>query len=164
MPRCPSAPSRNTIDERCLCLLVFLLKDNAASSVPPAAVAWRGCWSRPKQGGGRWPRKRSRRPTKMQTAKKPPKKKPAKKKPRLTRVTGSDRAVPPKLADTDRQIQRLWRNVSAQCISITSSIDTTPSEMIPHEMRERWLRELRKTSVAVALLVERLAGGPTADA
>jgi hypothetical protein len=105
-------------------------------------------------------RKPSRRPTKKPTVKK----RPAKKKPRLTRVTGGDPAVPRKLADTDRQIQRLWRNVSAQCISITSSIDTTPSEMIPHEMRERWLRELRKTSVAVALLVERLAGGPMADA
>jgi hypothetical protein len=109
-------------------------------------------------------RKRSRRPTKMQTAKKkPPKKKPAK-KPRLTRVTGGDAAVPRKLADTDRQIQRLWRNVSAQCISITSSVDTTPSEMIPHEMRERWLRELRKTAVALALLGGRLAGGSTAEA
>jgi len=36
--------------------------------------------------------------------------------------------------------------------------------MIPHEMRERWLRELRKTAVALALLVERLAGGATAEA
>src|SRR5260370_36476756 len=82
----------------------------------------------------------------------------------MTRVTGGDRAVPRKLADTDGQIQRLWHNISKQCISITSSIDTTPSEMIPHEMRERWLRELRKTGVALALLVERLAAGPTADA
>ena len=105
-------------------------------------------------------RKKSRRPSKKQTVKK----RSAMKKPRLTRVTGSDRAVPRKLADTDGQIQRLWHNISAQCISITSSIDTTPSEMIPHEMRERWLRELRKTGVALALLVERLAGGPTADA
>ena len=109
-------------------------------------------------------RKKSRRPTKKQTVKKkPPKRKPAK-KPRWTRVTGGDRAVPPKLADTDGQIQRLWHNISTQCVSIASSFDTTPSEMIPHEMRERWLRELRKTAVALALLVERLAGGPTAEA
>jgi len=105
-------------------------------------------------------RKKSRRPPKKQTVKK----RPAKKKPGLTRVTGGVRAVPRKLADTDGQIQRLWHNVSAQCISIASSIDTTPPEIIPHEMRERWLRELRKTGVALALLVERLAGGPTAEA
>ena len=105
-------------------------------------------------------RKKSPRPTKKQTEKK----KAAKKKPRLTRVIGGDRAVPPKLADTDGQIQRLWHNVPPQCISIASSIDTTPPEMIPHELRERWLRELRKTAVALALLVERLAGGPTAEA
>ena len=92
-------------------------------------------------------RKKFRRPTKKQTVKKkPPKRKPAK-KPRWTRVTGGDRAVPPKLADTDGQIQRLWHNISTQCVSIASSIDTTPPEMIPHEMRERWLRELRKTAV-----------------
>ena len=105
-------------------------------------------------------RKKSRRPTKKPTVKE----KPAKKKPRLTRVTGGDRAVPRKLADTNGQIQRLWHNISEQCISITSSIDTTPSEMIPHEMRERWLRELRKTAVALDLLIERLAGGATAEA
>ena len=109
-------------------------------------------------------RKKSRRPPKKQTVKKkPPKRKPAE-KPRWTRVTGGDRAVPRKLADTDGQIQRLWRNVSEQCISIASSIDTTPPEIIPHEMRERWLREVSKTGVALALLVERLAGGPTAEA
>jgi hypothetical protein len=106
-------------------------------------------------------RKKSRRPRKKpQTVKK----RPAKKKPRLTRVTGDDRAVPRKLADTDGQIQRLRHNISAQCVSIISSIDTTPPEMIPHELRERWLRELRKTGIALALLVERLAGGPTAEA
>ncbi len=74
------------------------------------------------------------------------------------------RALPRKLADTDRQIEKLRFNVSKQCVSIASSIDTTPPEMIPHEMRERWLRELRKTAVALGLLVERLAGGPTAEA
>jgi hypothetical protein len=105
-------------------------------------------------------RKKSRRPTKKPTVKK----RPAKRKPRLTRVAGGDRAVPRKLADTDAQIQRLWHNVPPQCVSITSSIDTIPPETIPGEMRERWLRELRKTSAALALLVERLGGGPTADA
>jgi hypothetical protein len=104
-------------------------------------------------------RKKSRRPTKKQIGKK----KPARKKPRLTRATGGGRAVPPKLADTDKQIQKLWHSVPPQCVSITSSIDTTPPEMIPHEMRERWLRELRKTAVALGLLIERLAGGPTAE-
>lgn len=104
-------------------------------------------------------RKKSRQPTKKQTVKK----KPAKKKPRLTRVTGGDRAVPRKLADTDGQIQALRHNVSEQCVSIASSIDTTPPEMISHEMRERWLRELRKTAVALTLLVKRLAGGLTAE-
>lgn len=62
----------------------------------------------------------------------------------LTRVSGGDRGMPPKLADT--------------------SIDTTPPEMIPHEMRERWLRELRKAAVALDLLVGRLAGGGTTEA
>ena len=74
-----------------------------------------------------------------------------------------DRAVPRKLADTDGQIQALRHHVSEQCVSIASSIDTIPPEMVPHEMRERWLRELRQTAVALALLVERLAGGPTAE-
>ena len=73
------------------------------------------------------------------------------------------RGVPRKLADTDAQIQRLWHNISEQCVSIASSIDTTPPGMIPREMRKRWLRELRKTGVALGLLVERLAG-PTAEA
>ena len=90
----------------------------------------------------------------------------ARKKSRRPRkkVTGRNPAVPRKLADTDRQIEKLRRNVSKQCVSIASSIDTTPPEMIPHVIRARWLRELRKTGVALALLVERLAGGPTAEA
>ena len=70
------------------------------------------------------------------------------------------RAMPPKLADTNGQIQRLWHSVSEQCVSIASSIDTTPPEMIPHAMRERWLRELGKTAVTLDLLVERLASDP----
>jgi hypothetical protein len=76
----------------------------------------------------------------------------------------SRRAMPPKLADTDGQIQALWQSVSEQCVSITSSIDTTPPEMIPHVIRARWLRELRKTGVALTLLVNRLASGPVAVA
>ena len=74
----------------------------------------------------------------------------------------SRRAMPPKLADTNGQIERLWRNVSKQCVSIASSIDTTPPEMIPQEMREQWLQELGKAGVALALLVDRLATGHAA--
>jgi hypothetical protein len=74
------------------------------------------------------------------------------------------RAVPPKLADTNGQIQRLWHSVSEQCVSIASSIDTTPPEMIPHVVRARWLRELRKTGVALTILVNRLTSGPVAIA
>ncbi len=76
----------------------------------------------------------------------------------------SRRAMPPKLADTNGQIERLWQSVSEQCVSITSSIDTIPPEMIPHVTRARWLRELRKTGVALALLVNRLTSGPVAIA
>jgi len=36
------------------------------------------------------------------------------------------RTLSRKLVDTDWQIQKLWRNVSKQCVSIASSIDTTP--------------------------------------
>jgi hypothetical protein len=74
----------------------------------------------------------------------------ARKKPR--------RAMPPKLADTNGQIQRLWHSVSEQCVSIASSIDTTPSEMIPHVVRPRWLRELHRTGVALTILVNRISG------
>jgi hypothetical protein len=80
----------------------------------------------------------------------------ARKKPR--------KAMPPKLADTNGQIQRLWQSVSEQCVSIASSIDTTPPEMIPHVVRARWLRELRKTGVALTILVNRLTSGPVAIA
>jgi len=72
--------------------------------------------------------------------------------------------VPRKLADTDWQIQALRHDVSEQCVSIASSIDTIPSEMVPPEMRERWLRDLRQAAVARALVVERLAAGPTVEA
>ena len=77
-------------------------------------------------------------------------------------VRRKSRALPRKLADTDRQIQKLWRNVSKQCVSIASSIDTTPPEMIPHVIRARWLRELHKTTVALTILVNRLTSGPVA--
>lgn len=75
-----------------------------------------------------------------------------------------DREVPRKLADTDEQIQALRHHISERCVSIASSIDTIPPEMVPHEMRERWLRELRQAAVALALVVERLAAGPPAEA
>jgi hypothetical protein len=88
----------------------------------------------------------------------------AKKNLKLTRLTGGDRTAPRKLADTDEQLERLWHNISEQCVSIASSIDTTPPEMIPHVIRARWLRELRKTGVALTLLVNRLASGPVAIA
>lgn len=52
----------------------------------------------------------------------------------------SRRAMPPKLADTNGQIERLWQSVSEQCVSIASNIDTTPPEMISHVVRARWLR------------------------
>jgi hypothetical protein len=58
-----------------------------------------------------------------------------------------------------RQIQQLWDNdVSKQCVSIPS-IDTTPTGTIPQQVRKRWLRELRRTVVALSLLVDRLVAG-----
>ena len=54
--------------------------------------------------------------------------------------------------------------MAAQCVSIASSIDTIPPEMVPPEMRERWLRELRQAAGALALVVDRLSAGPTAEA
>jgi hypothetical protein len=75
-----------------------------------------------------------------------------------------DREVPRKLADTDGQIQALRHHVSEQCVSIASSIDTIPPEMIPPEMRDRWLRELRQAAVALVPVIERLAAGPPAEA
>jgi DNA-directed RNA polymerase specialized sigma54-like protein len=69
-----------------------------------------------------------------------------------------------KLAETDAQIQALHHHVLAQCVAITSSIDTIPPEIILDEMRERWLVELRQTVVALGLVVERLADGPKVEA
>jgi hypothetical protein len=60
--------------------------------------------------------------------------------------------------------RRSGTTFSERCVSIASSIDTIPPEMVPHEMRERWLRELRQAAVALALVVERLAAGPPAEA
>ena len=114
----------------------------------------------------RSPRRPAKRTTRRKaTAKRTPvaRRKPAKKKPRLTRLTEGERAVPPKLADTDAQIQALRHLVSEQCVSIASSIDTNPPQMIPPEMRDRWLRELRQAAVALVPVIERLAGGPTTD-
>jgi len=129
-------------------------------------------------------RTKSRRSRKKQTAKKrparkftrkklarkrPAKKKPAKRrlarrKPRPTRATGGEWAVPRKFADTDHQIETLRHHVSAQCVSIASSIDTIPPEMIPVEMRDRWLRELRQAAVALVPVIERLATGQKTEA
>jgi hypothetical protein len=69
-----------------------------------------------------------------------------------------------KLAETDAQIQTLHHHVLAQCVAITSSIARIPPEMVLDEMRERWLVELRQTVVALGLVVERLADGPTVAA
>jgi hypothetical protein len=107
-----------------------------------------------------------KKPAKRNPARKKPanKRKLAKKKPRLTRATGDERAMPRKLADTDQQIETLRHHLSEQCVSIASSIDTIPPEMIPAEMRDRWLRELRQAAVALVPVIERLAGGPTPEA
>jgi hypothetical protein len=75
-----------------------------------------------------------------------------------------DRDVPRKLADTDAQIRGLRHHVSEQCVSIASSIDTIPPELVPPAMRERWLRELRQAVAALVLVVERLATGPPPEA
>lgn len=123
-------------------------------------------------------RTKSRPPRKKQTVKKrparkfakkklarkrPAKKKPAKRRPRPRRATGGEWAVPRKFADTDQQIETLRHHVSQQCVSIASSIDTIPPEMIPVEMRDRWLHELRQAAVALVPVIERLATGQTTE-
>jgi len=75
-----------------------------------------------------------------------------------------DRAVPRKLAETDAQIQKLRRHVGEECVAIASSIGTIPAEMVPREMRDRWLRALRQAMRAVALVEERLGADPPAEA
>ena len=69
-----------------------------------------------------------------------------------------------KLADADAQIQTLRRHVAEECVAIASSIDAIPPAMVPREMRDRWVRALRQAMRAVALVEERLAADPTADA
>jgi hypothetical protein len=123
-------------------------------------------------------RTKSRPPRKKQTVKKrparkfakkklarkrPAKKKPAKRRPRPRRATGGEWAVPRKFADTDQQIETLRHHVSEQCVSIASSIDTIPPEMIPVEMRDRWLHELRQAAVSLVPVIERLATGQTTE-
>jgi len=115
--------------------------------------------------------KRKRKPAKRKPAKRKParrklanKRKPAKRKPRLTTATRGGRAMPRKFADTDEQIGTLRHHVSAQCVSIASSIDTIPPEMLPVEMRDRWLHELRQAAVALVPVIERLATEPQTEA
>jgi hypothetical protein len=99
------------------------------------------------------------RKTSWRSTRKQPKS--ATKNPRLTRASGGERTVPRKLADADGQIQALRHLVAEPGVSIASSIDTIPPEMVPPEIRERWFLESRQTAVALTLLVERLAGGST---
>jgi hypothetical protein len=115
----------------------------------------------------------SRRPAKKAAVKRkavakrkrtPAKRKPARRKPGLTTATRGGRAMPRKFADTDQQIAALRHHVSAQCVSIASSIDTIPPEMLPLEMRDRWLHELRQAVVALVPVIERLATEPSTEA
>ena len=69
-----------------------------------------------------------------------------------------------KLAEADAQIQTLRRHVAEECVAIASSIDTIPPGMVSREMRDRWLWALRQAMRAVALVEERLAADPTAEA
>jgi hypothetical protein len=69
-----------------------------------------------------------------------------------------------KFAETDAQIESLRRHICEECVSIASSIDTISAPMIPREIRERWLRELGLAASAVALVEERLADVPKAEA
>jgi len=78
--------------------------------------------------------------------------------------SGGAAMTAPKLVDTEAQIQALRRQVAEWCVSIASSIDTTPAEMVPPEMRERWLQELRQATVAITLVIDRLVGGLKAEA
>jgi hypothetical protein len=61
-----------------------------------------------------------------------------------------------KLAETDAQIQTLRRHVLAQCVAITSSIDTIPGGLVPRAMREQWRREVQQAAHALTLVEERL--------
>jgi hypothetical protein len=57
-----------------------------------------------------------------------------------------------KVVETDAQIQTLRHHIFDECVAITSSIDTIPRAMVPRRMRDRWLRELRQATGAVALV------------
>jgi hypothetical protein len=61
-----------------------------------------------------------------------------------------------KVAETNAQIQRLRHHMFDECVAIASSIDTIPRAMVPRKMRDRWLRELRQATRAMALVKERL--------
>jgi hypothetical protein len=61
-----------------------------------------------------------------------------------------------KVVETDAQIQTLRHHIFDECVAITSSIDTIPRAMVPRRMRDRWLRESRQATGAVALVKERL--------
>jgi hypothetical protein len=65
-------------------------------------------------------------------------------------------AVRSKVAETDAQIQTLRHRIFDECVAMASSIDTIPHALVPRGMRDRWLRELRQATLAVALVKERL--------
>ena len=69
-----------------------------------------------------------------------------------------------KLAETDAHILALHHHVLTACVTISSTIDTIPPEMVLDEMRELWFVKLRQAVVALGLVVERLADGPTVAA
>ncbi|HTC24400.1 MAG TPA: hypothetical protein VK688_08565, partial [Gemmatimonadales bacterium] len=64
-------------------------------------------------------------------------------------------AVRSKVAETNAQIQALRRRLSAECVAITSSLDTIPRALVPRTMRDRWLRDLRRAARALALVKAR---------
>jgi hypothetical protein len=68
-----------------------------------------------------------------------------------------------RVADADLQIQTLRRHVADECVAIASSIDVIPREMVPREMRDRWLQQLLQVIRAVALVEERLAPDPPVE-
>jgi hypothetical protein len=43
-----------------------------------------------------------------------------------------------------------------ECVAIVSSLDTIPRALVPRAMRDRWLRELRQATRAVAVVEARL--------
>jgi hypothetical protein len=68
-----------------------------------------------------------------------------------------------KLAETDAQINALRSHVLAQCVAITSSIDTIPAELIPRAMRKRWAREVQQAADALVLVEKHLAHEPKTE-